>query len=123
MKTNTWRAALVLLTVSAGLAGVTAADDNSPTLQQLQQRLDEQTRRVDRLYQAFGPQLTQLEREAAEREAAERAEKVRSMRMSFDLSMAQGNYEDALRLLAEKLKTEQSELGPTNAQTLETLRA
>ena len=40
-------------------------ETNTAEIQQLRDRLDQQTRRIDRLYDALGPQLTEMEERAA----------------------------------------------------------
>lgn len=70
----------VSLAWSAG-AGVVVAATNPPppelstALQRLQQQLDEQTKRIDRLYKAIGPHLTELEERAAEVEKQQQEDK------------------------------------------------
>ncbi|MGC8989630.1 MAG: hypothetical protein ACP5MD_05870, partial [Verrucomicrobiia bacterium] len=49
---------------------ITAAEappqDTSAALQRLQDQLDQQTKRIDRLYRVLGPHLEELEERAAE---------------------------------------------------------
>lgn len=49
--------------------------DNSDTLKRLQEQLDEQAKRIDRLYRAIGPHLADLEERAAQNEKQEAEEK------------------------------------------------
>jgi WD40 repeat protein len=49
--------------------------DTSATLQRLQEQLDQQTKRLDRLYKAIGPQLAELEERAAAAEKQEQEDK------------------------------------------------
>lgn len=62
-----------LVALATGL-GCGIADTNPPpqevskTLRRLHEQLDEQTRRLDRLYRLFGPHLDELEKAAAESE-------------------------------------------------------
>ena len=57
------------LTLAASIcfaaAGAPPPQDSSATLQRLQEQLDQQTKRVDRLYRALGPQLAEMEERAA----------------------------------------------------------
>jgi WD40 repeat protein len=46
-------------------AGEPPRPDNSSALRRLQDQLDQQTKRIDRLYNALGPQLAELEERAA----------------------------------------------------------
>jgi hypothetical protein len=60
----------VCLTLAASIcfavaAGTPPPQDTSATLQRLQEQLDQQTKRVDRLYRALGPQLAEMEERAA----------------------------------------------------------
>jgi thiol-disulfide isomerase/thioredoxin/tetratricopeptide (TPR) repeat protein len=41
---------------------------------------------------------------------------------AVESALAQGDYSQALRLVSDELRTEQTQLGPTNAQTLQTVR-
>ncbi len=90
--------------------------------QKQQDQLDKLAARVDRLYRAFGPFLEELEEQAARIEKARQEEKARASNRTIDELITRGRYPEALRLLAEELKTEQGQLGATNAQTLKTLR-
>ncbi len=94
----------------------------SATPEKLQDQLDEQTKRIDRLYRALGPVLEELEQEAARVEKAQQEEKQRAFDRAVEEAAQQGNYADVLRLLADQLQTEQSQLGATHAQTLRSLR-
>jgi WD40 repeat protein len=64
-------AGLMLLMLSPCALAQSPATQPAPSLseiQRLNERLDEQTRRIDRLYRAVGPMLEQLEQQAAELE-------------------------------------------------------
>jgi len=72
------------LLLAAGVAlaacGCFAAAEAPPrdifaTLQRLQEQLDQQTKRLDRLYNAIGPQLAELEERAAAAEKQEQEDK------------------------------------------------
>ena len=56
---------LAASTCFAIAAGTQPPQDTSATLQRLQEQLDQQTKRVDRLYRALGPQLAEMEERAA----------------------------------------------------------
>ena len=56
-------------------AGAPLPPDPSATLQRLQDQLDQQTKRVDRLYRALGPQLEGMEERAASLEKQQREDK------------------------------------------------
>jgi len=56
-------------------AGAPPSQETSATLQRLQEQLDQQTKRVDRLYRAIGPHLQELEERAASLEKQEREDK------------------------------------------------
>ena len=67
-----------VLAVSLGMAAETTNPpprDTSATLQRLQAQLDQQTKRLDRLYNAIGPQLAELEERAAAAEKQEQEDK------------------------------------------------
>ena len=56
----------VVLPLLAGPENLAASDANMTEIQQLRAQLAEQTRRIDRLYDALAPQLEELEHRAAE---------------------------------------------------------
>jgi WD40 repeat protein len=56
---------LAASTCFAIAAGTQPPQDTSATLQRLQEQFDQQTKRVDRLYRALGPQLAEMEERAA----------------------------------------------------------
>src|ERR1039457_455555 len=56
----------VVLPLLAGPENLAASDANMTEIQQLRVQLAEQTRRIDRLYDALAPQLEELEHRAAE---------------------------------------------------------
>lgn len=65
--------AVTLAMIALSPAGCPAAEeknkssaDTSPEVRQLRQQLTEQTKRIDRLYDALGPQLQEMEERAAE---------------------------------------------------------
>jgi WD domain, G-beta repeat len=64
--------------VSLGTAAETTnppPQDTSATLQRLQEQLDQQTKRIDRLYKAIGPHLAELEERAAAVEKQQQEDK------------------------------------------------
>jgi len=81
---TTLLAALITQLLAAGV-GQTKADTNSPpqdaaaAVLQLQEQLDQQTKRIDRLYSALGPQLAEMEERAAELEKQAREDKALAM--------------------------------------------
>ena len=61
-------ASLLMFVAAVAFAGggqTALAGTNATEIQQLRDRLDEQTRRIDRLYDALGPQLAEMEERAA----------------------------------------------------------
>jgi WD40 repeat protein len=71
-------AACLTLAACTGIAASAAeapAPDSSSALLRLQEQLDQQTKRIDRLYQAIGPQLAELEERAAALEKQQREDK------------------------------------------------
>ena len=62
----------VVLPLLAGPENLAASDANMTEIQQLRAQLAEQTRRIDRLYDALAPQLEELEHRAAERKSRRR---------------------------------------------------
>ena len=60
----------------------------SATLLRLQEQLDQQTRRLDRLYRALGPQLEELETQAAEHEKQQQEDKALAMERIADIEGA-----------------------------------
>lgn len=66
------------LAVSLGMASETTnppPPDTSSALQRPQEQLDQQTKRIDRLYNAIGPQLAELEERAAALEKQQQEDK------------------------------------------------
>ena len=57
------------------LAAEAPLPDTASALLRLQQQLDHQTKRIDRLYRALGPQLEEMEQQAAEFEKQQREDK------------------------------------------------
>jgi hypothetical protein len=70
---------LLFAGLSLAFAAETAPPDSSAALQKLQEQLDQQTKRIDRLYRAFGPQLEELEERAAELEKLREEDKALAM--------------------------------------------
>jgi len=67
---------VIAMSMIAVASGDSAAfGTNSPSLSQLQEQLDAQTKRIDRLYRALGPQLAELEERAAEFEKQQAEDK------------------------------------------------
>ena len=58
--------ALVAMPLFAGTENPAASDTNTTEIQQLRTQLAEQSKRIDRLYEALAPQLEELEQRAAE---------------------------------------------------------
>ena len=88
MKIKSSVAVLQLVTAGVALAASTCftvaaaeapAQDNASTPQRLQDQLDQQTKRIDRLYRALGPHLEELEVRAAEVEKQQQEDKARAM--------------------------------------------
>src|ERR1051326_8128366 len=73
-----WRIIVACATLLAPTL-LRAADTNMPpqfsTRLQLQSQLDEQTKRIDRLYKAIGPHLAELEERAAALESQQQEDK------------------------------------------------
>lgn len=67
---------LAACTCIATAAAESPAPDNSSALLRLQDLLDQQTKRIDRLYNALGPHLAELEERAAEVEKQLQEDKV-----------------------------------------------
>ncbi|HQI34162.1 MAG TPA: hypothetical protein PLK87_15900 [Verrucomicrobiota bacterium] len=68
------------LVLASTFSHATAATNAAPAdlaaaVQRLQEQLDEQTKRIDRLYRAIGPQLAEMEDQAAAREKEEQEDK------------------------------------------------
>jgi len=73
-----WLAVNLLLVALANRGAAetnSAAVDPSSLLQRLQAELDQQTKRIDRLYRAIGPHLEELEEQAAKWEKQQREDK------------------------------------------------
>jgi hypothetical protein len=72
-------ASFVALAISFGITAAAAeespAQDTSAALQRLERQLDEQTKRIDRIYRLIGPNLAELEERAAELEKQQQEDK------------------------------------------------
>ena len=84
------------LTLAAGVciaaaAADTPAPDNSSALLRLQEQLDQQTKRIDRLYNALGPHLEEMEERAAEVEKQAREDKALAMERIREVEDADGS--------------------------------
>ena len=85
MKTNRfaypfWRLVEICtaLAISIGMAAAATnppSQDTTAVLQRLQEQLEQQTKRIDRLYKAIGPHLAELEERAAEVEKQQQEDK------------------------------------------------
>jgi len=76
--------AFLALLAGAGCAAAAqeaVPQDTSSTLKRLQEQLDEQTKRIDRLYRALGPQLAELEEHAAEFEKQQAEDKALALEL------------------------------------------
>ena len=73
------RVVLVACTGFTVAAAEAPAQDNASTPQRLQDQLDQQTKRIDRLYRALGPHLEELEVRAAEVEKLQQEDKALAM--------------------------------------------
>ncbi len=77
---------LALLLAQGAMAAADAqVQDSSATLLRLQQQLDEQTKRLDRIYRALAPHLEELEAQAAARETQQREDKALAMERIADI--------------------------------------
>lgn len=63
-----------------------------------------------------------LEEQSAKIEKLRQEEKTRAVNRAIEQATLQGNYQEALRLVEDRLNTERARLGATNTQTLQTLR-
>jgi len=113
---------IVTLTGCASKSPKCLAEQPPETQLTLQSQLDEQTKRIDRLYRALGPFLDVFEQQW--RQVEERKQKAKHWESlgAANSAMAEGRYPEALALLEQEFQAEQKELGPTNATTLRTLR-
>ena len=71
--------ALAACTRFAAAAAEASPQEPSSALLRLQNQLDQQSKRIDRLYRALGPQLEEMEQQAAEFEKQQREEKALMM--------------------------------------------
>ena len=88
-------AVLITLLLPAGVSRTNAATNSPPkdvavALLQMQEQLDQQTKRIDRLYSALGPQLAEMEERAA--------------------ALKKQSAEDAALAMKEVLRTQAEEL-------------
>lgn len=90
-------------------------------LQSVQSRLDEQTKRLDRLYRVLGPFMESLERQGAEIERRKQAAKSRAFDQALGQAVNEGRYPEALTMLEHKFNQERIDRGLTNEVTLQTL--
>jgi hypothetical protein len=79
------------LAIGIGMAAAASnppPQDTSAALHRLQEQLDQQTKRIDRLYNAIGPQLAELEERAAAMEKQQQEDKALAMQRVWESSGA-----------------------------------